>query len=304
MRYLFVTLLLALSLIGAAVHATGLASGPQAWREAGFDADDARLWQRAGYSATEAAAWKRLVTSYRHAGRNNLQEAEIWRGWGYTLREAQHFLNDLGGRFRQAEEMARRHLSVTETLNALRHERGLAPLPEPGLQCPRHHGQLTANDDQRPLRFRVGDDTYEVLERRQRETIDGVTRYYFSWENVNRITVSFRVDAEGGFAMYDAQQDQLSGTATLAQAERGHAEDLPPIEVHDLEPGDRYGIELWLPDGGIDAKERDAIGRIRYPDQDCRRYDEPVVDVGEFEAHQATAPTQPKGGGGKGAAAP
>ena len=115
MRSLIITLFLALSLIGSA-HAARLSSSAHEWRDAGFAADDAQLWQRADFTVSEASAWKRVVTSYRHAGRNNLQEAQIWRGWGYTPREAQHFLNELGGRFGQAAEMDRRRLSVTEAL--------------------------------------------------------------------------------------------------------------------------------------------------------------------------------------------
>jgi hypothetical protein len=304
MRGLAVTLLVALAFVGSA-QAARLSSDANEWRDAGFAADDARLWQRDGFTVVEASAWKRLVTSYRHAGRNNLQEAEIWRGWGYTPREAQHFVNELGGRFRRAQEMAQRRFSVTEALNVLRREQNLAPLPEPGMRCPQHEGVLAPYDGERALVFQIDDARFELLEQRQRADIDGITHYYFSFVNVNDVPVSFVIGAESGFAMHDPEQDRSWDTERLPEGRGIRSHDLPNVEVAQLNPGASYSIELWLPEGEGNSKERDAIGRIRFPDEDCRVYYNPDVDIGRFAAHEPAVPvmpTQQKGGGGKGIA--
>jgi hypothetical protein len=71
--------------------------------DAGMDRSDARLWLNAGFSAYEVLEWRPFVNSYRHSGRNNLQEATNWWSWGWTPELADYFVHELCGGYQQAE---------------------------------------------------------------------------------------------------------------------------------------------------------------------------------------------------------
>jgi TolB-like protein len=71
-------------------------------RNAGMDLSDARLWLNAGFTSHDVLAWRPFVNSYRHQGRNNLEEASNWWRWGWTPELASYFIHDLCGRYRQA----------------------------------------------------------------------------------------------------------------------------------------------------------------------------------------------------------
>jgi len=134
---LTMTFLLLMTLAGGAAHAAALSSSElRPWLDAGFAADDARLWEGAGFRPDEALEWRGFVTTYRHAGRNNLEESLIWIGWGYTPSMAHTFMGDFGGTFREAEDLAAQGLSGGEVIAELtgggrRLEQAPAPMPDP-----------------------------------------------------------------------------------------------------------------------------------------------------------------------------
>jgi TolB-like protein len=74
--------------------------------DAGMDRSDARLWLNEGFTAYDVMGWRPFVNSYRHSGRSNLQEATNWWRWGWTPEQAEYFMHELCGRYRQAAAQA------------------------------------------------------------------------------------------------------------------------------------------------------------------------------------------------------
>ena len=148
MRHLMLPMLL-LVLAGTPAQAAMSSSELRPWRDAGFAADDANLWSDAGFGVHEASHWRDFVNIYEHQGSNNLQEAQRWSSWGYTSDQGQMFMQDLDGSVAQAEEMAGRGLNASAAIDALRGDKGVAPLPDPSFQLTPWRDAGFAADDAR-----------------------------------------------------------------------------------------------------------------------------------------------------------
>jgi hypothetical protein len=100
------------------------------WEDAGFEGKSGQAWRSAGFDLPTARAWKQVVTAYPHPERNNLEEAALWRGLGWTPEHAQAFVN-LQGDLSEARRLAAQGLRGLAALNERRRGRGLPPLPDP-----------------------------------------------------------------------------------------------------------------------------------------------------------------------------